>query len=62
MSNREKIRVGGSVSPYKAFISYTSQDSLFVDKLEEWLIDLSTHIDPTQNYKFLRDRTHSDEG
>lgn len=62
MSNREKIRVGGSVSPYKAFISYTSQDSLFVDKLEEWLIDLSTHIDPTQNYKFFRDRTHSDAG
>ena len=54
--------MGGNVYSYKAFISYTSRDSLFVDKLEEWLIDLAAHIDPVKNYKFFRDRTHSDAG
>lgn len=62
MSSRENTRVGGNVYSYKAFISYTSRDSLFVDKLEEWLIDLAAHIDPVKNYKFFRDRTHSDAG
>lgn len=52
---------------YKAFISYTSRDSEFVDQLEEWLIHLSEQTnaeqaDMRQTFKFFRDSSYSDAG
>lgn len=47
---------------YKAFISYTARDTQFVNKLEEWLIQLSEHSDAEQKYKFFRDRSYSEAG
>lgn len=47
---------------YKAFISYTSRDTQFVNKLEKWLIQLSEHIDAGQDYKFFRDSSYSEAG
>lgn len=47
---------------YKAFISYTARDTQFVNKLEEWLIHLSEHVDTDQKHKFFRDRSYSEVG
>lgn len=47
---------------FKAFISYTARDTQFVDKLEKWLVHLSEHADPEQNFKFFRDSSYSEAG
>ena len=47
---------------FKAFISYTARDTQFVDKLEKWLVHLSEHADPDQNFKFFRDSSYSEAG
>lgn len=54
--------MGNKTFTYKAFISYTSRDIRFAEKLEMWLIDISNHMDPEKKYLFFRDSSYADAG